>query len=91
MNLLSDHQRDLFLSAKPTELLVRKNSKQQTCVYFEHPTKGEDAPVYVAIGNKIANTGFNDLSDFYVGSDYEPILVPKVGIICKFEADKYNK
>lgn len=84
METLTLQQSERFLSGKPTELLERKNTSGQTCVYFEHPTKGEDAPIYVAIGNKIANTGFYDLGDFYIGSDYEPTLY-KGEIHCRFE------
>lgn len=88
MKTLLDSKRDEFMSRKPTELLTSKNSKGQTCVYFEHPTHGEDAPIYVAIGNRLANTGRNDISDFYIGSDYEPVLVKGLEIMCKFESDK---
>lgn len=40
---------DKFLSQNPTVLDTKVNNQNQTCVYYEHPTLGEDACVYVLI------------------------------------------
>ena len=70
-----------FMSNNPTVLDTKVNSIGQTCVYYEHPTLGEDDCVYVMIDGILADTDFFDVDH---SSDYEPIL--KDGIIsCAFE------
>jgi hypothetical protein len=78
-----------FMAHNPTVLDTRVNSNRQVCTFLEHPTLGEDAAVYVMIGEILADTEFFDLEDFYYGSDYEPTLIDGK-IICKFEYQPVN-
>lgn len=74
---------DKFMSKNPTVLATKVNIEGQTCTYYEHPTQGEDACVYVMIDGVLADTDFYDVDQ---PEDYEPIL--KDGVIaCKFEYD----
>lgn len=82
-----------FMAHNPTVLDTRVNSIKQVCTFFEHPTQGDSAFVYVMIGDILANTEFFELEDFYLGSDYEPHLINNE-ILCKFEykeEDNFNK
>lgn len=70
-----------FMANNPTVLDTKINSVGQTCTFYEHPTLGEDACVYVMIDGILADTDFYDVDQ---PSDYEPIL--KDGeIACAFE------
>lgn len=73
-----------FMAHDPTVLDTKVNSNKQVCTFYEHPTLGEDDCIYVMIGERLADTEFFDLGDFYLGSDYEPTLIDGQ-IICKFE------
>lgn len=75
-----------FMAHNPTVLDTKLSSHKQVCTFYEHPTRGDEAPVYVMIGEVLADTEFFDLDDFYTGSDYEPVLIDGQ-IICNFEAN----
>lgn len=74
MKTLSDNAKVAFMGHNPTKLKELKNAQGQLCEFFEHPTKGDEAAVYVLIEGYLANTGFYDLGDFYEGSEYFPEL-----------------
>jgi len=69
------------MSHNPTVLDTKVNSIGQTCIFYEHPNYGEDAPVYVMIDGILADTGFYDVEQ---PNDYEPILTGGK-INCAFE------
>lgn len=49
-----------FLAKNPTELL-----RIGDVVFYEHPTRGDEAPVYAIWKGYLINTGVYDLDDFY--------------------------
>lgn len=69
-----------LMELNPTELDDFTNYLGQKMVFLEHPTQGDSYPVIVAFPEeKLAfNSGFYDTDDFYLGSDYEPVLVDGV-------------
>ena len=49
-----------FLSHNPTLLLTIGRFK-----LYEHPLRGDEAPIYMIYRGHLFNTGFYDLGDFY--------------------------
>jgi hypothetical protein len=49
-----------FLSHNPTLLMTIGRFK-----LYEHPLRGDTAPIYMIFQGQLFNTGFYDLGDFY--------------------------
>jgi len=58
-------------------LISKENSQGKQILYFEKCENLELSNVYAFFDNSILNTQFFDTTDFYKGSDYEPILTGK--------------
>ena len=62
------------------------NSLKQKVEFYEHPSKGDEAPV-IAVCHDLkiaASTEFFDTDDFYEGSDYNPVFHNN-RLVCEFE------
>lgn len=90
MKTMTPAYTEKFMSHNPTQLLQQLNSNKQVCTFYEHPTKGDEAAVYVMIGEVLADTGFFDTDDFYFESDYEPTLIDGQ-IMCLFETNSTKR
>jgi hypothetical protein len=87
MNTLTIESAAKFMAKNPTVLTTTVNRMGQLVTFFEHPTQGDEAPVYAAIGDRLANTGFYDLDDMLdqcIGyDDYVPMLHnDKIVFVC---------
>ena len=85
---LSDDMAAKFLAKNPTVLGTTVNRFKQTVTFLEHPDRGDEAPIYVQIGDNVANSGFYDLGDMQLEpddpyDDYVPVLQDGV-IDCVF-------
>ena len=89
MKTLHSQVRKAFMDRSPTLLKSVVNHIGQTCDFYEHPLRGDEAPVHVDIDGVMANTGFYDLGDFTPDSDYMPELHDGV-IDCQFMWEKVN-
>lgn len=78
--------KDKLMKQKPCELYRMKNRFNQEVVFYEHPTKGDEAPVLAIIGDTAFNTGFWDCGSFFEDSDYNPILYNGM-VICDFQVE----
>jgi hypothetical protein len=91
MRTLTRESSAKFLAHNPTVLATTINRLGQLVTFYEHPTKGDEAPVYAAIADRLANTDTYDLDDMVnqcIGyDDYVPVLVDDK-IRCVFEV--YN-
>lgn len=75
-----------LMEQKPTQLGSTANNKGQHIKFFEHPTQGEEASIIGVISEVAFNTGFYDLSDFSMLSEYNPVLHKNGTVTCEFEA-----
>ena len=80
--------KDKLMKQKPCELHRLVNRFDQEVIFYEHPTKGDEAPVIGVIGDTAFNTGFWDCGSFFEDSDYNPILFNGIAI-CSFQVDTY--
>lgn len=69
-----------LMARNPSELDEFTNYLGQKMVFLEHPTRGDSYPVIVLfVEEKLAfNSGLMDTDDFWLCSDYEPVLVDGV-------------
>jgi hypothetical protein len=75
-----------FLDLDPTELDLFTNLVGQTVTLYEHPTRGDEAPVYGEINGVVFDTEFYDTEDMtYDDSDYAPLLLADGNVVCSYE------
>ena len=75
-----------FMSRNPYLLHTMSNDRGQELKFYEHPYRGDAAPILVTIDDKVAaHTDFFDLGDFYKGSDYLPVLLGDGSVVYQFE------
>ena len=80
-----------FLALDPTELDSFTNLVGQTVTLYEHPTRGEDAPVYGEIDGVVFDTEFFDTDDMtYPDSDYAPLLLADGNVVCSYEITEFQ-
>lgn len=78
-----------FLKSNPTILETYKNKHAQTITFYEHPTKGDSAPVYATIDthpNLLINTGFYEVDDMIQDNEEYTPAFDKHGYL-KLSAD----
>ena len=75
-----------LMEQKPTLLGCTANNKGQHIKFFEHP-QGEESSVIGVINEVAFNTGFYDLSDFSMLSEYNPVLHNDGTVMCEFETN----
>lgn len=76
-----------LMEQKPSELGSTANSKGQHIKFYEDPIYGEDAFVIGVINNVAFETGFYDLGDFGILSDYNPVLQSDGSVVCELEQE----
>mgnify|MGYP003644199367 FL=1 len=61
----------------PTKYGEVTNQRGQLVEFYEHPTKGDEYPVIAIIEEfkEAVCTDFFDTSDFFEGSDYNPVYM----------------
>ena len=66
-----------LMLSEPTELGSMVNSKGQLVKFYEHPTKGDEAPIIVSFDNLgfAFHSDFFDTADMEEIGDYEQVLV----------------
>lgn len=77
-----------LMSHNPTKYGEQLNQLGQLQEFYEHPLKGDEAPVICIIDGIAFDTDFFDTDDFFDGSDYNYCLVQCEGITqikCHFE------
>ncbi len=75
-----------FLDLNPTELDSFKNLVGQRVRFLEHPTRGDEAPVYGEINGVVFDTEFFDTEDMsYNDSDYSPLMLADGSVVCSYE------
>lgn len=77
MKIMSDEYTNKFLSENPTVLARQSNRHGQRIVYYEHPNRGDEAPIYGLIQGILFDTGTFDLEDLVCNPphvDYTPVL-----------------
>ena len=75
-----------FLDLDPTELDSFTNLVGQKVRFLEHPTRGDEAPVYGEINGVVFDTEFYDTEDMsYNDSDYSPLMLADGSVVCSFE------
>lgn len=77
-----------FMAENPTEVSRMYNRFGQEVIFYEHPIYGDEASLTGVISETAFDTGFMDTSDFYEGSDYNPILYAGMPL-CEFEFDTH--
>jgi hypothetical protein len=87
MRTLTRESAAKFMAYNPTVLGTTINRLGQLVTFYEHPTQGDEAPVYAGIADRLANTGNYDLDDMLDQSigydDYVPVLVDdKIVCVC---------
>ena len=75
-----------LMEQKPTLLDRMINSYGQEVAFYEHPFKGDEAPVIVVFPYeaKAYSSGFYDLEDMMKNEDYEPLYTQR-GFIFKYQ------
>ena len=84
MIVKSDAYKTKFFAHHPSKIGGMINTKLQHVEFFEHPTQGDEAPVFGVIDGTLFNTGFFDLDDMAQGLEFEPIRIGN-DIKCRFE------
>lgn len=77
MKALTRKETLTLLTHNPRLLSDFHNQQGQHVKLFEHPTRGENAPVHAIINGIAFNTSFHDTDDLFEGSEYNPILLNK--------------
>lgn len=78
-----------FLQGDPTILGTYKNKHAQTITFYEHPTKGDTAPIYATIDTQphlLINTGFYEVDDMVQDHEEYTPAFDKHGYL-KFSAE----
>ena len=66
MHICGERYTKEFLQSNPTILETYTNKHGQVITFYEHPTKGDSAPIYATIDahpHILINTSFYDVSD----------------------------
>lgn len=74
-----------FMNLNPTLYMEQVNQLGQNVKYYEHPLKGDEAPVMVCINETVIYTDFYDCGDFYEDSEYNYCMGSNGEIKCFFE------
>ena len=89
MRVISNAQK--FLALNPTELDSFTNLVGQKVRLLEHPTRGDEAPIYGEIDGVVFDTEFFDTDDMtYPDSDYAPLLLADGSVVCSYEITKFQ-
>ncbi len=84
MRVIANAQK--FLDLNPYELDSFKNLVGQRVRFLEHPTRGDEAPVYGEINGVIFDTEFFDTEDMsHNDSDYAPLMLADGSVVCSYE------
>ena len=75
-----------FMADDPTKIGEVMNQYRQKIEFYEHPTKGDSAPVIAVLHTHrlTSRTEAFDLGDFYEGSEYNPVF-QQGKLVCFFE------
>lgn len=75
-----------FMADDPTSIGEVMNQYRQKIELYEHPTKGDSAPVIAVLHTHrlVGRTEAFDLDDFYEGSEYNPVF-QQGKVVCFFE------
>jgi len=75
---------DNFFGEQPFKLDSVVNQHNQVVDFYEHPTRGDTSTVLAVIDGKVFETDFWGTEDFFIESDYNPILIGEE-CVCFFE------
>lgn len=81
----------VFMEHEPTKLGSITNQLGQLVEFYEHPTLGDEAPVYAKIGDVVINTGLYETDDFHSDSEYNPVLTEHGETMCFFEYQEFTE
>mgnify|MGYP001825983152 CR=1 FL=1 len=79
---------DLLMEHTPYHLKSVQNSRDQIVNFYEDPIQGDMAPIIGVIEGKAFYTEFFDTADFYLESDYLPVITEDGTILHEFELDR---